>query len=215
VLLILVNIEQSPVEAPPEAVYICCPFSGSGPFLVVRSRAVLSRVVCWDDRLLFQVGGWAVMSEWSPEVLEVLEASGWTVGRRVDTADWRSMFEAVGIVMHDAAEAFLQEFGGLTVSVGGPGISRAREPFELNPELAWGEDDRFSEWSDSLGRRLFPLGELDGGRFFLGIDEGSEIRIVETWVASFGPMPHALENLILGVMPRRIDDEHRQLDQAC
>ncbi|MFF9179270.1 SUKH-3 domain-containing protein [Streptomyces sp. NPDC014793] len=78
------------------------------------------------------------MSEWSQEVLEVLETSGWMVGRPVDTTDWRSMFEAVGIVMHDAAEAFLQEFGGggLTVSIGGPGTSRAREPFKLNPELA-------------------------------------------------------------------------------
>ncbi|MGW2911905.1 SUKH-3 domain-containing protein [Streptomyces asoensis] len=76
------------------------------------------------------------MSDWSPEVLEVLDASGWTAGRRVDTTSWRSRFEAVGIVMHDAAEKFLQEFGGLTASVGGPGINRAREPFELDPEQA-------------------------------------------------------------------------------
>ncbi|MFD7097064.1 SUKH-3 domain-containing protein [Streptomyces xanthophaeus] len=141
-------------------------------------------------------------------VLEVLEASGWTPGRRVDTAGWRSMFESVGIVMHDAAETFLQEFGGLTVNVGGPGISRAREPFELDPELAWGEDDRFSERSNELGRELFPLGDLDHGRFLLGIDEGKEIYLVDTWVASFGAMPHALENLILGLMPRRIDEGH-------
>ncbi|MEV0603107.1 SUKH-3 domain-containing protein [Streptomyces sp. NPDC050315] len=146
------------------------------------------------------------MSEWSPGVLEVLEASGWTAGRRVDTAGWRSMFEAVGIGMHDAAERFLSEFGGLTVSVGGPGITSSQELCEFEPELACGEEDRFSEWSEALGRRLFPLGELDHGRFFLGIDEGSEIYLVETWVAGFGPMPHALENLILGVMPRRIDD---------
>ncbi|MFE2584884.1 SUKH-3 domain-containing protein [Streptomyces sp. NPDC059378] len=52
------------------------------------------------------------MSSWSPEVDEVPEASGWTPGRRVDTARWRSMFEAVGLAMHDAAEALLQEFGG-------------------------------------------------------------------------------------------------------
>lgn len=38
------------------------------------------------------------MSKWSPEVLEVLEASGWTAGRRVDTTGWRSRFVAVGIV---------------------------------------------------------------------------------------------------------------------
>ncbi|MGA5114916.1 SUKH-3 domain-containing protein [Streptomyces pseudogriseolus] len=84
------------------------------------------------------------MSSWSPEVDEVLEASGWTPGRKVDTARWRSMFEAVGLAMHDAAEAFLQEFGGLTVSVSGPGISCARTPFKLDPELAWGEEDRFT-----------------------------------------------------------------------
>ncbi|GHF37646.1 SUKH-3 domain-containing protein [Streptomyces griseosporeus] len=144
------------------------------------------------------------MSEWSPEVLQVLEAAGWTAGRRVNTARWRSMFEGVGMGMHHAAETFLQEFGGLTVSVSGPGISCAREPFELEPELAWGEDDRFSEWSEFLGRDLFPLGELDDGRCFLGIDETSEIYLVETWVASFGAMPRALENLILGVMPDMI-----------
>lgn len=103
----------------------------------------------------------------------------------------------------------------LVLQVGGSwGPNRAREPFELAPELVWGEDDRFSEWSVSLGRRLFPLGELSHGRFFLRIDEGREICLVETWVASFGPMPHTLENLILGVMPRRIDDAHRQSDQA-
>ncbi|WP_317447519.1 hypothetical protein [Streptomyces collinus] len=42
----------------------------------------------------------------------------------------------------------------------------------------------------------------------------SEIYLVETWIASFGPMPHALKNLILGVMPRRIDADHRQSEQA-
>ncbi|MFE7446113.1 SUKH-3 domain-containing protein [Streptomyces chartreusis] len=145
---------------------------------------------------------------------EVLKASGWAAGRRIDTTGWRSLFEGVGIVMHEAADTFLQEFGGLTVSIGGPGISRAREAFTLDPELAWGEEDRFGEWSAELDRKLFPLGELGHGRFFLGIDEAHEVYLVETWAASFGAMPHALENLILGAMPRRIDDRHRQPDQG-
>ncbi|MFF9128378.1 SUKH-3 domain-containing protein [Streptomyces sp. NPDC014889] len=66
----------------------------------------------------FELGAGPVMSERSPEVLKVLEVSGWTAGRRVDTTGWRSRFDAVGIVMHDAAEKFLQEF----VS---PGVRRA------------------------------------------------------------------------------------------
>ncbi|MEU1077276.1 MULTISPECIES: SUKH-3 domain-containing protein [unclassified Streptomyces] len=88
------------------------------------------------------------------------------------------------------------------------------EPFELDPELAWGEEGRFLEWSDVLGRELFPLGEVGGSRFFLGIGENSEIYLVETWVASFGVMPHALENLILGVVLRQIDDGHGRPDRA-
>lgn len=84
----------------------------------------------------------------------------------------------------------------------------------MDPEPAWGEDDRFSEWGDALGRRLFPLGELGHGRSFLAIDGGSGIHLVETWVAGFGAMPHALENLILGVAPRRIGGEHGQPDRT-
>ncbi|MFI8350972.1 SUKH-3 domain-containing protein [Streptomyces sp. NPDC085596] len=145
------------------------------------------------------------MNDWTPEVVRVLEASGWAPGRRVDTGCWRSMFEPVGLVMHGAAEAFLREFGGLTMNVSGPGITCARTPFELDPELAGGEEDRFLEWSESIGRRLFPVGELDHGRFFLAIDEVDEIYLVETWIASFGPAPQALENLVLGVAPRRIE----------
>ncbi|TXS51996.1 hypothetical protein EAO75_09285 [Streptomyces sp. uw30] len=146
------------------------------------------------------------MTGWPAEVREVLDASGWTSGRKVNTSRWRAIFEETGLVMHDAAEVFLREFGGLTVNISGPGISCSRTPFELVPELCWGEEDRFSEWSESIGRRLFPLGELDHGRFFLAIDEGSEIYLVETWVAGFGRMPHALEHLILGVAPDVVDD---------
>lgn len=103
--------------------------------------------------------------------------------------------------MHEAAESFLREFGGLDVWLSGPGISCARASFELDPSLAQGEGDRFAEWSASIGRHLYPLGELDHGRFFLAIDEFREIYLVETWLASYGRMPEALENLVLGVAP--------------
>ncbi|MDI9889007.1 SUKH-3 domain-containing protein [Streptomyces sp. HNM0645] len=154
------------------------------------------------------------MSSWLPEVREVLEASRWFPECVVDTSIWRSASERAGLAWHDAAEGFLKEFGGLTVNISGPGISCARTPFELDPELARGEEDRFTEWGETIGRSLVPLGELDHGRFFLAIDESGEIYLVETWVASFGPMPQALENLVLDVAPLTIDDGYRPARQA-
>ncbi|MFJ3235987.1 SUKH-3 domain-containing protein [Streptomyces sp. NPDC086787] len=68
-----------------------------------------------------------------------------------------------------------------------------------------GEEDRFADWSHTIGRAIFPLGELDEGRFFLGIDENSAIYLVETWLATFGSAQDALEKLILGIAPERIE----------
>ncbi|WP_199810386.1 MULTISPECIES: SUKH-3 domain-containing protein [unclassified Streptomyces] len=140
---------------------------------------------------------------WSDEVEAVLRGAGWFPGRSVDTSGWRERLEADGFRIHPAAEQFLREFGGLTVGPGGPGITRAREAFEFDPLLALGEDDRFGEWGEEIGRQLFPLGELDHGHAFLGLDERGELYAVVNWLARFGRMPEAMENLVLGVMPVR------------
>jgi len=121
----------------------------------------------------------------------------------VDVSDWRQQLEGSGEVrMHQAAADFLAEFGGLNVVIGGPGISVARTPFELDPELCVGEEDHFAAWGADLGCSLFPIGELDRGRFLLGVSEVGEIFLVEAWAASFGIGDAALEKLILGVKPR-------------
>ncbi len=62
------------------------------------------------------------------------------------------------------AVGFLREFGGLHIRIGGPGVTRAKEPFELDPSLCEGEEGRFIGWSRCIGCELFPVGELDGGR---------------------------------------------------
>lgn len=134
-----------------------------------------------------------------------LRRAGWEPGRRVDTSGWRNRLEASGQVrMHDAADRFLTEFGGLDVRIDGPGVSSAREPFELDPWHLDGEEGRFAGWGEQLGKSLFPIGELDRGRFFLGISEVGEILLVETWVASFGIGDQALESLVLGVRPEQL-----------
>lgn len=138
---------------------------------------------------------------WSLEVEEVLRDAGWYPGRNADPAPWREQLEADGFHIHPAAESFLREFGGLSVAHGGPGITRAREPFELDPLLALGEADRFGEWGQEINRHLYPLGELDHGHAFLGLDEQGELYVVANWLARFGRIPEAMANLVVGVMP--------------
>jgi hypothetical protein len=104
-------------------------------------------------------------------------------------------------VPHPAAEQFLAEHGGLALTPSGPGVTRAKEHFTLDPRLCDGEEDRFTDWSRSIDRSLFPIGVPDYGRFFPGIDEHAEVCLIETWIASFGRMPLAMENLLSGVMP--------------
>lgn len=65
-----------------------------------------------------------------------------------------------------------------------------------------GEDDRFSEWGEVAGRSIFPIGELDRGRFFLGIDEVGTIYMVADWLATFGVGQAGIESLVLGVAPK-------------
>lgn len=144
------------------------------------------------------------MSEYSPEVEDALRAAGWTPGRSTDVAGWTELFEADGVRPHDAAITFLREFGGLSFNLTGPGASRAKSPFDLDPAQCEGEGDRFAEFGEELGRDLFPIGVLDRGALFLGIDENAEIYVVETWVGSFGPMPGAMEKLVLGVAPEEL-----------
>jgi hypothetical protein len=109
--------------------------------------------------------------------------------------------------MHEAAEEFLSEFGGLVFDISGPGISCAREPFELDPLLAEGEEDRFADWSEVIGKSLYPIGEGDQGHYFLAIDESGEVYLVADWVAAFGPADKALEGLTLGVAPTVVAEE--------
>jgi hypothetical protein len=144
------------------------------------------------------------MTRFSPEVEGVLREAGWTPERRVEVDGLVAPFATEGLRPHRAAIDFLAEFAGLDIQIRGPGVTRAREPFELDPSLCEGEEGRFADWGQEIGHELFPIGELDNGRYFLGIDENGEVYVIETWVASFGVMPDAMENLVRGVAPTSI-----------
>ncbi|MFF5934254.1 SUKH-3 domain-containing protein [Streptomyces sp. NPDC012508] len=141
-------------------------------------------------------------SRFSDETQSALRSAGWFPGREVDVTSWRTSLQ--GFHMHAAAERFLREFGGLHVRVSGPGENHRRTPFEIDPELAIGEEDRWMHLSEMFGRSFFPIGGEDFGEFLLGIDERGEIHFLMNWAISLGRGDYALENLIRGLSRERL-----------
>ncbi|PSM37785.1 hypothetical protein C6Y14_40680 [Streptomyces dioscori] len=143
-----------------------------------------------------------MMARFSPGTEQRLRDAGWVPDRRVDLTRWRASLSE--FTWHEAAEKFLREFGGIRVELDGPGVTRALEPFELDPELAVGEAGRFAELSERFGRHFFPVGEVGQGEFFLAIDEEGVVHLLAAWVLRCGPSDLALERLITGVAPERL-----------
>jgi hypothetical protein len=147
----------------------------------------------------------SIMNGLSAGVQPALRAGGWSPARRVDTTAWRASFDASGLHMHCAAEAFLSEFGGLLFDLSRCSADRHWTSFEIDPMLAWSyAEDRFTACSGRLGQNVFPVGELNQGYAFLGIDEGAELYLVADAIATFGRLPGALENLVTDAEPRPI-----------
>lgn len=138
----------------------------------------------------------------SKEAGRVLRLAGWSEERHVGTVEWRTSLESDGFVLNAEAEQFLAKFGGLAVPEGGSGVERFRSSFELDPLLCLGESDRFEDWSEVLGRALSPVGELEKGRFMLGMDTLAILYLVSDRLGSFGGHEHALDALVLGMAPQ-------------
>ena len=134
---------------------------------------------------------------------KVLEDSGWYEGRCVrDLFDkWMSDPDIKNkFTIFPIAEKVLLEFGGIHIDQHGPGISCARSPFEIDPTLCIGEDDRFDEFGEEIKSRLFPLGEAVGGHLFLAIDESGRVfLLMQEIMFEANSFDEALENLIQGI----------------
>jgi hypothetical protein len=141
--------------------------------------------------------------EWCDDTEMLLAAAGWHAGRRMTTlvSQWRSRLSAFH--MSAAAENALEEFGGICVQSAGPGLECAWGSFDLNPELAFGEEDRFAGFAPLAGGDLFPLGEVDAGHAFLGIDPVSRVYLIGDRIALEGNnIRAALDAILVGRMPK-------------
>lgn len=130
---------------------------------------------------------------------DVLAQAGWFPGRNVDVSSWCAAL-ADEYVLHRAAEEFLSEFGGLR-------IGKWRDLFEFDPVHGKDDGGRLAAWGEELGRSLFPVGAcLSWHPFTLAIDETTELYLVAETIATYGPMPDALNRLLLGKAPRCLDE---------
>lgn len=137
----------------------------------------------------------------SEQTMNILRRAGWEESRRISVDGWRAVLEEEGFGLNDAAEQFLAEFGGISVPDGGPGQTMYRASFAFDPTLCLGEEDRFAEWSEVLGSVISPIGELEEGRFFLGMDSRGTIYVIADRLGRLGAQESALDALALGRAP--------------
>ena len=142
---------------------------------------------------------------WPTAVESELVRAGWRRGRRVDTTGFRRALASESLRLHSPARTFLAEYGGLTLDIRGPGVTCARTPVRFDPGLCDGEGERFLEWSDQVGRAIVPIGDLDLGRWFLGIDDNGVVYLVETRLATFGVTHEAVARLVEGHAPDDVE----------
>ncbi len=104
--------------------------------------------------------------------------------------------------MHDAAEEFLRQFGGLAWPTRELGEHLASYSFNLDPLTAVFENDRFDEASAVVGETLYPVGEVVNGHYFLGLGPSGTFYLVMNDVSRYGDNPwEVLGQLLLGSRP--------------
>lgn len=136
----------------------------------------------------------------NPTTLRVLTAAGWTERRdRPDDLDLWEKKLSLGFALFSSAADALRRFGGIQVTRRAPGAGWALRSFHLDPVLALDEEDRFEEFGELLGARLYPLGELDDGHAFLAIDEAGRVYalMLDVWLLG-DSIDDAIEALVTG-----------------
>jgi hypothetical protein len=141
-----------------------------------------------------------VSGDWSRLVYTAMQNAGWHDGRRVSTAAWVDALRPSGFVPHAAAEAFLLEFGGLSVDSRGEGRDVAKMSFDLDPTLAEGQKGWFESLEGGTAGGFYPIGEERDGNASLAIDaDGIVYLLFNQRRVPLGPGRQALAWLIEGV----------------
>src|ERR1700733_5253969 len=119
------------------------------------------------------------MGDWA-QAEQVLRTLGWFPGRHDDRVNgWEDELTAKGgFLMHDAARAFLREFGGLALRKKPLRPGYKALVFNIDPTVAIGENDRFDAASIEAGDTLYPVGEAVNGHEFSAVEAKGDIYLV-------------------------------------
>jgi hypothetical protein len=138
-----------------------------------------------------------------------LRKAGWYPGRKVPhlVSNWKvELSKSDRWTMFPKAEEALTEFGGLFVESSGVPLDFRPAAFYVDPSRLIYESECFKTFEAQIGRRLYPLGELDSGIDFIGIDEKGWIYHLLTYITLQGrSFDEALEYMILG---KRFPEEY-------
>ncbi|MFE9772399.1 SUKH-3 domain-containing protein [Streptomyces sp. NPDC005931] len=135
---------------------------------------------------------------WSQQTEQVLRRAGWWPDRSVPTDTWETVLrERGGFTAHDAARAFLAEFGGL-VTYGWPADSiTTSSAVRFDPLQAAWQDERFATAGREAETSLCPVGTADEGTSVLGMSENGVLHLVRDHAEPLGTTTErALDRLV-------------------
>jgi SUKH-3 immunity protein of toxin-antitoxin system len=151
----------------------------------------------------------SVVDSFSPELVAVLEASGWTRGRHVDIGPWDEVLSSEGYHLSDVARELLETLGDLTVQPTPQAQYRAALSFD--PELAGaGAIDIAQELEGLFGQRFYPLAEwVSASCVFVG-EKGKVASYDDVEMLEIGDtVTEGFEAILLGTRaPRVIRNTH-------
>lgn len=109
-----------------------------------------------------------ISDEYSPRVVAILRAAGWSPDRRVDIDPWQQVLGGEGYHLSDLVAEVLGSLGGLQVRPTVPGPYAA--PLLFEPVLAGsGALDVAEDFEARFGQRFYPIAEwISNSCVFLG-----------------------------------------------
>ncbi|MEM1096329.1 MAG: SUKH-3 domain-containing protein [Bacteroidota bacterium] len=137
---------------------------------------------------------------YSKKVASLIAKSGWYEAR-VSKGWLQSILEIKFSVPSSHACNFIREFHGLTIEPATLGVDFHPGNIQIDPQLAFGEDDRFAYFSKKVNDDIFPVGEAFGGHQFVGIGSAGYFYVfMDDYIVTKKNENDLFEHILLGLM---------------